>query len=160
MQISFNVNGQQQLSRNLRVAVTQLPKMKEFFQEACDIVSEKSDSLFKAQGTNVEKNPKWKNLAPSTVKARQMGWGYYKNKPSNPGILRWTGKMQESKTITVTDQAGKLEFQAPYAIHHQEGGNKLPRRAVIDLDNTTNTKIVKAMQKKIQEDLGIFGLQV
>jgi hypothetical protein len=160
MQITFSVNWQKQLSRNLRLAVTKLPQMRDFFKEACQIVSDKSDDLFTAQWTNVQKNPKWKQLAASTIKARQKGWWYYKKRPNNPGVLRWTWNLQESKKISVNDKSWMLQFEAPYAIHHQEWGKNLPRRAVIDLDNSTNEKIVKAMQKKVQEDLWIFWFQV
>lgn len=160
MQITLSVLWKEQLSRNLRVAVTQLPKMREFFQEACEIVSEKSDAIFSAGGSNVQKSPKRKQLSPATVKARQKWWWYYKNRPNNPWILRWTWKMQESKKIKVSDSSGILEFTDEKAMFHQQGGWRLPQRAVLDLDNDTNTKIVKAMQQKIENDLGVFWLQV
>lgn len=160
MQIKFEVNGQIELSRNLRVLTTQLPNFREFLQDACEIVGERSDAIFQKQGSNVEKAPRWAALAPSTVKARQRGWWYYKNTPSNPGILRWTGKMQQSKMIKTTDTMWTLWFKDPKAIYHQTGSSKLPQRVLIDLDNPTNTKIVKSLQGKIQRDIGIFNQQV
>lgn len=68
--------------------------------------------------------------------------------------------MQESKKIKVSDSSGILEFTDEKAMFHQKGGWRLPQRAVLDLDNNTNTQIVKAMQEKIERDLGVFGLQV
>lgn len=74
MQIQFSVNGDVQLSRNLRVLVTQLSRMSEFYSEAIGLVADKSDRIFKNAGMNVEKSPTWKTLAPSTLRAREKRW--------------------------------------------------------------------------------------
>lgn len=74
--------------------------------------------------------------------------------------MRWTGRLQDDKTKEVTQSRGVLSYNAPYAVYHQEGGGRLPRRAIIDLDNLTNTLLVKALQSKIEKDIGIFGRQV
>ena len=68
--------------------------------------------------------------------------------------------MQESKAITVNDKSGTLFFRDPKAIYHQEWSSKLPKRPIIDLDNATNVKIVKSLQVKIENDIGIFNNQV
>ncbi len=68
------VNGDVQLSRNLRVFVQNIAELQSFFGEALDIVEHKSDQIWATAGSNVEKNPKWKGLAPSTQKARERRW--------------------------------------------------------------------------------------
>lgn len=50
MQIKFTVNGVDQLSRNLRTLVTQLPRMEEFYKDALDIIEQRSDDIFKGKG--------------------------------------------------------------------------------------------------------------
>lgn len=159
VQLTFKVQGHTQLSRNLRVFAEDLSKLGGFFGEALDIIASRSDSLFAAEGRNVEKANSWAPLAPSTIKARERRWGYYRRSPSSPGVLRWTGNLQENRARHVTDRGGRLTFRAPYAIYHQEGGGHLPRRVVVDLSNSTNMEIIKALQKKIHKDLGIFGRQ-
>lgn len=159
MQIQFSVNGDVQLSRNLRVLVTQLSRMSEFYSEAIDIVADKSDRIFKTAGTNVEKSPTWKTLAPSTLRAREKRWWYYKNSPRNPWTLRWTWNLQENRTINVTNDRWSFTFNAPYANYHQEGWKRLPKRAILDIDNTTGAEIVRSMQKKINRDIWISWLQ-
>lgn len=104
MEIKWTVNGDIQLSRNLRLFVTNLSKMSEFYGEAVGIIEAKSDQIFSKAGGNVEKNPKWSPLAPSTLKARERRWGYYKNPPSSPGTLRWTGKLQTDRTKVVNNK--------------------------------------------------------
>lgn len=69
--ITFTVNGEVQLSRNLRVAARSIQNMSTFIKEAVEIVEDKSDAIFDKQGVNVEKNPTWKNLAASTIAARE-----------------------------------------------------------------------------------------
>lgn len=153
MQITFRVNGQEQLSRNLRTLVVQLPQMEEFFEEALGIVEKRTDELFSQRGNNVEKNPKWRPLSARTEKARERRWGYYKKEPRNPTTLRWTGNLQDNRTKIIERTRAIYQHNAPYAIYHQEGSAKLPQRAIIDLDNRTNQEIVRAMQSKIERDI-------
>ena len=159
MEMRWSVNGDVQLSRNLRVFVTNLSKMSEFFADAVWIIENKSDQIFKQTWSNVEKNPKWSPLAASTLKARANRWGYYKNAPASPSVLRWTGRLQSDRTKVINDKLGSLTFNAPYAVYHQEWSNKLPRRAMIDIDNQSAADMVRALQSKINKDIWISGLQ-
>ncbi len=160
MQIKFDIDGDVQLSRNLRLAVVKLSNMKEFHEDAIEIMDKRSDDLFKKKWRNVEKNPKWKPLASSTKKARANRTWYYKKTPNNPSVLRWTWNLQDNRTIKSNQNFGSMQFNAPYAVYHQRWGKNLPQRAIIDLDNNTNTKIIKALQKKVQKDLKVFWLQL
>lgn len=159
MQMTISINGDVQLSRNLRVFVDSLNNMAPFYQDAIDIVKERGDSIFSAQWSNVEKWPKRKPLSASTQKARLNRRWYYKNSPSNPGILRWTGRLQTDITTRANDRFWSLEYNAPYAPYHQSGWWNLPRRPFLDLSNEVNTRLLKKLQEKIQKDIGIFGLQ-
>lgn len=160
VQLSFTVDGDKQLSRNLRLFVDKIENLKPFYQDAIEIVKTRKDAVFSAQWSNVQKGPKRAALSSSTLTARGRGRGYYKNAPNNPGILRWTGRLQDDTTTTITDRYGSFEMNAPYAIYHQRGWGKLPKRPVLDLDNETNAEIVRALQKKINSDIKwIFGLQ-
>lgn len=159
MEIRWSVNGDVQLSRNLRVFMTNLSKMREFYEDAVDIIEKKSDKIFSKAGWNVEKNPKWSPLAASTLKARERRWWYYRKSPSSPNVLRWTWRLQSDRTKVINDKLWSLTFNAPYSIYHQEGSSKLPRRAMIDIDNTNAADIVRALQNKINKDIWISGLQ-
>ena len=159
VQLTFKVSGHTQMARNLRIFADNIQNLREFFDEALDIIAARSDSLFASQGSNVEKAGSWPPLAPSTLKARERRWGYYKRSPSRPGVLRWTGNLQENLERHASDSKGRMTWRAPYAVYHQDGGGKLPRRVVVDLSNATNVEIVKALQQKIHRDIGIFGRQ-
>lgn len=160
VEISFSVNGEKQLSRNLRVLATNVANMQWFFKDSLDIVHKRSDSVFKSKWSNVEKAPKRKWLASRTQQARDRRRWYYKRTPNKPSTLRRTWRLQTDITKEITRTYWLFSYNAPYAIFHQTGGWRLPKRAIIDLNNTTNTQIVKAMQQKIQKDIWIFWLQV
>lgn len=159
--IKISVTGHTQVARNLRVFASRLDQMAEFYQEALDIVEFRIDDVFSREGSNVQKAEPWEPLAESTLKARARGWGYYKNQPSNPSMLRWTGTMQDNRTRTITDNYGVLRFPTSYAIYHQNPyiAGRPPRRVIIDIDNPTIAEIVRALQTKINRDMGISGLQ-
>lgn len=158
VQLTFKVNGHVQLSRNLRVFADKIKNPREFFKEALDIIAARSDELFRSSGSNVQKANTWAPLSPSTQKARANRWGYYKRTPSRPTTLRWTGNLQDNRTIHVGPTKGTLTFNAPYAIYHQSGGG-IPRRVVVDLSNQTSADIVRSLQRLIHKEMGIFGRQ-
>lgn len=158
--LEFEVEGAVQLSRNLKVAAKKLKNMRAFHQTAVRIIEARTNEIFKTKGLNVEKSPKWQDLSKSTKNARKNRWGYYKRKPSNPSTLRWTGRLKNDKQIITNNAFGSIEYKAPYAKYHQKGGKNLPKRAILDFSNKTNTKIMKALQLKINKDIGIFGRQL
>lgn len=159
MELQFSVSGHVQLARNLRLFAKELTNLREFFEEAIGIVEDRTDAMFSAQGSNVEKANPWAALSPRTMKAREKRWGYYKRSPSRPGILRWTGALQDTRARSFSNKFGRLQFTMPYAPYHQAGGGNLPRRVIVDLSNPTNAEIVRALQAKVNRDIGIFGRQ-
>jgi len=161
MDIEFEIMGEQVLARSLMDAGKRLDNLKGFFSEALNVLQKHSDALFKSDGQNAESVPKWKAHADSTKKARSKRWGYYKNPPSKPGLLRWTGKMQESARKTVSSKQGKLEYTDKKAIYHWKGGgrNKLPSRKILELSPSVNREISRALQTEIYNQLGLAGLR-
>lgn len=104
----------------------------------------------------------WPALAESTVK--QKAAAGYGSKP----ILQRTGKLYESLTVqgapfNVTD-IGETEAtfgtNVPYAILHQLGGGKLPRRREIDPTDADKQKFVSVAQTRMRELLHETGFTV
>ena len=158
--INFEVDGVVQLSRNLRVLATWIDKLKPFYKDSINIVQKRSNSIFKKQGSNVEKSNKWAWLSSGTKKARDNRRWYYKQRPNNPKTLRWTWNLQDNVTKTVTSQFWIFKYNAPYAVFHQRGGRNLPKRAIIDLNNATNAKIVRTLQSFINKNIWIYNRQI
>lgn len=158
-QLRLSVSWNIQLSRNIRAFADNLKNMKEFYQEAVDIIAERKDAVFSEEGSNVKKWPKRKALSPVTLEARASRKWHYSKSPSKPWILRRTWRLQEDVTIVATDSMGSIKMNAPYAAQHQNWSWKIPKRPMLDIDNETGTKIVKALQEKIHNDLNLFWLQ-
>ena len=140
----------------MRAFVAHLKSMRPFFKESIDIVEDFSNKAFEEGG----RPKKWKPLAPSTEKARERRWGYYKKTPNNPKTLRWTGNLQDNNQKQATERFGAFRKKAKYAKYHQRGGKNLPQRKILTLDPQAAANIVKALQKKIDRDIGMSGLQV
>lgn len=159
VKIAFEVQWDKQLSRNLRVAVSNLKNLKPFHKEAITIMEKKSDKIFSTKWKNVQKSPKWKPLASSTKKARDKRRWYYKKSPNKPSTLVWTWKMKKKRKRIANNNFWSFEFTDRVAQYHQKWWKHLPKRALIDLDNKTNTILVRALQTKINKDIKIFWFQ-
>lgn len=162
MQIQFDISGHTQIMRNLKIIADNISGnvKREFHHDAIDLIEKKSLEIFKSGGRNLQKSPSWASLAPSTLHAREKRWGYYKQVPiATDKPLIWTGRLMNSRRKESTTDYGLLQFMAPYAEYHQRGGGRLPQRALIDLDNNLNKEIVRLLQTKIHEEIGIFGRQ-
>jgi len=155
----MSINGDVQLSRNLRVLADDLKNLKPFYKEAIWIVKDKSDEIFKQEWKNIQKSNKWKWLSSGTKTARQNKRWYYKKPSNNPWVMRWTGNLQDNTTEIATKAFGLFKFNSSYAIYHQKGGKTLPKRALIDLDNKTNAEIIRALQGLINKQIWIFNRQ-
>lgn len=158
--LKFNVQGHIQMARKLRLVAAEIADFTPFYEAALDIIAERSDALFSAEGSNVEKANAWPPLSAKTLKARDRRWGYYRRTPSRPGLMRWTGNLQEKRDRHVTQSRGRLTFTMPYSGYHQDGGKNLPKRVIVDLSNPTNVEIVRALQVHINNAVGIFGRQI
>jgi len=90
----------------------------------------------------------WKPLAPSTVKARERGWGYYKPKTSNPQILRHKGFLMRRWKHDYNDRRAVIENFATskgyyYGVAHDEGRGNLPERRILPRNEQVATDIRK-----------------
>lgn len=161
-QLKFSVSGHVQLSRNLRVLADDIGDLKSFNQDAVNIVQERSNEIFKNQGKDIEKGAKWKPLSPTTEKMRRDRVGHYKKAPNKPGINRWTGRLQSDITKKATDKYGQFAYNAPYAkeVHEGNKAEKRPPRPIIDINKKTIDSLTKALQKKINDSIGIYGRQI
>ena len=67
--LSFQLEGQQVLSRNLRILADGIEDMRPEFKEIGDMIEKSAQTNFENEGS--EGGGKWKSLSPATVKARQ-----------------------------------------------------------------------------------------
>lgn len=160
VKISFQVQGEKQLSRRLMLNIRKLENMQDFHEKAVSIVSKRSDAIFESDGSVLKKSPQWKPLAWSTHKAREKRWWYYKNPKGKTGTLQWTGALRDKRDFVSNKNLWSMEFTTEYAKYHAKWGWNLPKRAIIDLDNKTNTDITKTLHEHVYENGWIFGKQI
>ena len=118
-------------------------------KKGIDEVKSAVDNNFEKEGSSTA--GKWKELSPKTKLMRQSKWWYYKKKSNNPGILRWTGNLQDSVEKTLGKKTGKIEWTASYAKYHQMGRN---RRKFIELSQATKTEIARYFLSHVYEETG------
>ena len=154
-QLTFNIDGVDKISRNLRVFAKKIDLNRDFFKEAIDIIEDFNKKSFEAGG----KPKKWTALSSATQKARANRWGYYKKPARSPKILRWTGNLQNNNEKIITQKIGIFRKNAPYAKYHHFGGKNLPVRKPLTLDSLSAAEIVRAFQKELNKKAKISGLQ-
>ena len=160
MQITFTVSGVTEMSRSLRFNAEQLQRPAEFFRDAATLLEARTNQIWSEEGASLEHASPWPSLAPSTIKARERRWGYYKQTPNNPGVLRWTGNLQDHRNVTVNDDGCTIEFLEGYGPYHQDGsGDRPPQRKFADIDDATSLEIQRALLRYLNDTQGVFGRQ-
>lgn len=149
--LKFEVLGGDTLIRQLDIAIGQLKDFSVPLQESMELIKAKTDQNFAKKTSDTAW--RWSSLSPSTTTARANRRWYYKNAPSNPGILRWTWRLQESVKIAVTSTMWSIEYTAPYAVYHQMWGWDVPRRKFLELDTSTKAEIARKFQTYVYNSL-------
>lgn len=157
VQFKLELQWWQAISRALEVAAEWIKDYAEFFEEALTLVEDSVDQAYETwwQSTWLWK---WKDLDERTKIARQKRYWHYKNSPSNPKILRWTWAMQDSKNKVITDMMASLEYTDPKAKYHQFWFG-VPARPFLVLNPKLSAEITRALQKHIDNVLGIANLR-
>ena len=91
---------------------------------------------FKSDGRLAEGGSGWQPLAPSTKKARERGWGYYKPATENPQILRHKGFLMRRWKHDYNDRRAVVENFATnkgfyYGTAHDKGTGNVPKRQIL-----------------------------
>lgn len=113
---------------------------------------------FKSDGQLAMGAGGWQPLAPSTVKARERGWGYYKPKTSSAQILRHKGFLMRRWKHDYNDRRAVIENFAThkgfyYGPAHDEGTGRLPERRILPQKKQVEPQIAKIFGKWIRTSL-------
>lgn len=134
--ISWSIQGEQQLSRRLRVAADQVKDWTPAFQETAVTLQQIfSGEVFDTEGGAIDEE--WEPLSPAYQKQKQRKYG-------NGGILQATGAMRNSFTSVVTPMQTTIGNSAPYFKYHQSNAprTKIPRRVMMKLAETQRLLVV------------------
>lgn len=136
-QLSWNIEGEQQLLRNLRgVSETMGDWTPAFRKVARDLKAVFANDVFQTKGKAIEEN--WPPLKP-TYLAQKREQGY----PAQPLVK--TGKMQKAFKSQFKPDSATIWNAMTYARYHQSNKPRkvLPRRVMMKLGNDQKELVVK-----------------
>jgi len=137
MKLTWSIEGEEQLVRNLRIISDEIKDWTPAFKQASDkLKGIFEDDVFRTQGGAIQEN--WQPLKP-TYLAQKVKKGY----PSDPLIK--TGLMKSSFETEVRKDSAIISNVSPYFKYHQskEPRSKLPRRIMMKLGNPQKEIVVK-----------------
>lgn len=136
-QITWEIEGERQLSRRLRKVVSGVSNFKKPFQESADHLAKiYSKDVFSTRGSVI--NERWKRLSPATVAAKaRSGFG------SAPLVN--TGAMRSSFRTLVTTDSARIGNTSDYFKYHQSNKprRKIPRRVMMKIAAAQREDIVR-----------------
>lgn len=86
-----------------------------------------------------------------TTKRTFQPWKKRKDKKNKKPILVDTRAMKKSFHLTSNSNSFKIQNTADYAIYHQEGIGKLPKRQILYNSVVLNKEIEKDLEKEVLE---------
>jgi len=139
--LSFNIEGEQQLSRRLRIAADKIKDWTPAFQEtAMTLKNIFSREVFESQGAIIEEQ--WSPLSKA--------YAYRKAKKyPGKGILEASGKMRAGFMTLYRPDIAQVWNEVEYFKYHQSNKprTKLPRRVMIKLAEAQRQQVVKIFHK-------------
>jgi len=149
--LNFKIMWWDTLERNLNIAIGKIKDFSTPLQESMEEIKKNTDKNFDKKTSDTA--GRWSYLSSATLNARANKRWHYRKNPSNPGILRRTGDLQESVKISVTSIMWSIEYTSPYAVYHQIWWWDVPRRKFLELDNKTKANIVRRFQTYARSSL-------
>jgi hypothetical protein len=146
-QLSWEIEGDRQLSRVLIGMGTNLKDFSEPFGRSADYLQKTfSKDVFDTQGRAI--GERWKRLSPATV-AQKARLGFFL------GPLIRTGHMRDNFQKIVSSNQAVIYNPTPYFKYHQSkaGRFRLPRRVMMALGNSQRENIVRYFQEHIRESM-------
>lgn len=143
-QLSFTIEGEQQLSRILELASQKVKDWSPAFAETAQTMKFVfSTEVFATEGAVI--GERWSPLS------RAYAFEKSKRYPGQ-GLLQATGKMKNSFQTSYNGMSATISNSAPYFPYHQSNQprRKLPRRVMMKLGNSQKEQIVKIFQKHFQ----------
>jgi phage gpG-like protein len=140
MFISWSIEGEQQLSRNLRDLDARTLNMRPAFEDAANYLKGVfSQDTFSSKGSVI--GEPW---AP--LNAAYLRWKLKHGYPAD--ILIRTGEMKKSFWTEIDSQYAIIGNSTAYFKYHQsnESRSKLPRRVMMKIANAQKTKVVRIFQ--------------
>ena len=144
-QFSFEIEGEEQVSRMLSRTTEKIKDLAPFFEAAGTFMRTTMDEQFGSEGG---RTGGWAPLSARYAADKAKRYG------SRP-ILQASGDMiasltgQGSGNVSRTVGGDTLEFgtSVPYATYHQTGTSRMPQRRILDLTEGDRRGLMKLLQR-------------
>lgn len=146
--VTFNIEGEQQLSRRLRIAAERVKDWTPAYEETgVTLTGLFSKDVFDTQGGVIEES--WSPLKKAYALRKQRMYG-------NKGILEATGRMRNSFKYGVRPDMVQIWNEAEYFKYHQSNKPRtsdLPRRVMMKLAELQRQIVVKIFQTHFRNSI-------
>jgi phage gpG-like protein len=144
LHIEIQPPGEAPIKRAL-VLYQRIQDLSPAFQQMLPTIQQYTEAYFTKEGAH-EGNPHFPPLSPQYAKWKQK---HYPNAP----ILTRTGRLRQSLSSQTPDSIAHISplsltfgTRTPYAIYHQLGTYKMPRRPPIRLSKPLTTKLLTILR--------------
>lgn len=143
-QLSFTIQGEQQLSRRLRIVADGIRDFSDPFKSTAAYLMDAFQQSFDYQGRNI--GVAWPPLKESTLKQKA------KNYPGAPMLVR-TGALKSGFMQQYATDHAKVWNSVNYFKYHQSNQprSRLPRRQMMNLNENIKESIVKFFHEYIHK---------
>ena len=143
-ELSFTIEGEKQLSRKLQIVADGIKDFSDPFKQTAGYLVDAFQQTFDYQGSNI--GVAWPPLKESTISQKA------KNYAGSPMLVR-TGALKAGFQSLYTTDYAKVWNSVNYFKYHQSSQprHKLPRRQMMNLDESIKENIVKYFQAYIQK---------
>lgn len=143
--ISWTIEGEQQLSRNLRIMADRIEDWTPAFKEtAMDLKGIFSEDVFASEGSTIQEH--WAPLSKAYAYRKAL-------KYPGKGILEATGRMKQGFQAEWRADYAKVWNDIAYFKYHQSNKprSKMPRRVMMKLADSQRTQVVKIFHSYFHE---------
>lgn len=154
--LTFEVAGEQQVLRGFSRFADKVQDMRPFFHALAKDFHDLERRQFESEGQSGSAG--WPALSPRYARWKAM---HYPGKTIlvRTGLLK--GSLAGNNGYTVEDiqpLQARLGTLVPYAIYHQKGGPRLPKRSPIQLSNDDKARWTKMAHEHLVEEAKKEGL--
>lgn len=153
MRLEFSIDGNKDISRNLRIAAEKMGSMKPAMYDIGNLVRAGALQNISQQGS--ESGGKWKPLSQRTLEMRRRRRGYYRNAGSGSQVLVWSGALRDGFRVKADSDSVVIDNPVPYFKYHQaqNRAGKLPRRLSLELKATNKKEAMEIVAREINKNL-------
>lgn len=140
-----------EFQRDIKKILKTLDDRRSFFAQAVALTDKMIQDNFQQEGAVLQSGG-WAPLAPSTMRAREMGWGEYVAS-GNPRILQNTGQLKSQWKHLWTARFGKIQSGKIYGTTHHYGdkSRNIPARPILPDEKHLMPKLTKLLSLWIKK---------